>query len=165
MIDREKVPLQSWIAAIASKGVARRNEEQQAVRKNKDAWKRRCNEDAKYLRQSGALRIFENSVDTLQGITLNVLRVPRAGIVKPSYDEKQKEAHIRLIWNEEFNQARDRFEYCEILCFVAREEGVPQGVRISGIEEVIPVDKEILGQQLLRSIQSAREKPRLTLYL
>lgn len=151
MIDRERA--------------ARPNEEQQAVRTDKDAWKRRRNEDAKYLRQSGALRIFENSADTLQGMTMNVLRVPRADIVKPSYDKKQKEAHIRLIWDEEFNEARDRFEYREILCFVSREEGVPQGVRISGIEEVIPVNKEILSQQLIRAIQSAREKPRLTIYL
>lgn len=59
MIDREFEP------------VAKRNEEQQAVRRDKDAWKRRLNEDAKYLKESGVLRVFQNRADILRGMTLD----------------------------------------------------------------------------------------------
>lgn len=161
MIDREKASLASLVTEKVSQRETRRKEERLTERRNKQAWKKRRDEDAKYLKESGVVEVFNDAAKILRGMSPDAV-VPSTTleIIKPFYGEKQREAYIRLTWDSELNKVSQWHENREILCFVARQEGVPQGVRISGIEEIVPVDKEILSHQVVRAIESAQKKPR-----
>lgn len=112
MLDRHKDTLRHWAEQIA----AEREERRKARKKARD-------EDAEYLKQKTIFGVFRDAESALRKMD----GYAAAQVIIPKYDPNQPStAYIQLQWDKEFH--RDTFICREILCVVAKENGVPQGV-------------------------------------
>lgn len=107
--------------------------------------------------------MFQDAAHILRRGFLDTTGGTKADIVKPEYSVEQKGAYIKLEWDtKSIYEGGNIVGWVnrQVLCFVERADGIPQGLRINGIDEVIPVeDKEILSERLIQAIEAAQAGP------
>lgn len=169
MISRDREVLGDWASSVLSaRQEAYEEKKQQLENQLKDRlggtvdeWVKRQDKDVEYLKQEGAWQVFKDAERILKSLFpppyANVPYV-HVGIVKPKQEDLIINAYLELLWEIDSVPSSRNWVANQLLCFVAREEGIPVGFCLSGFNETIP-NRTFLGRRLVEAIKTA---PRIT---